>query len=90
MMILENNKEEKNSEIISTKARKVADVSGAGDTVISTIAVCLAGGADVKDSVIVSNYAAGLAVEEVGIVAIDRDTLIEHISEAEKEQVSII
>jgi len=79
MMILENTNGMLKKEIIPTKARRVADVSGAGDTVISTIAVCLAGGADIKDSALISNYAAGIVVEEVGIKPIYKDTLIEYI-----------
>jgi len=77
--------EKKNGKIktssVPTKARRVADVSGAGDTVISTIAVCLAGGASVKESVEIANFAAGLVVEEVGIVPAERDNLISHINE---------
>ncbi|HMQ68770.1 MAG TPA: D-glycero-beta-D-manno-heptose-7-phosphate kinase [Ignavibacteria bacterium] len=80
MMIFENHNGELKKEKIPTKARKVADVSGAGDTVISTIAVCLAGGASLKDAAIISNYAAGLVVEEVGIVPVYRDKLIDHIT----------
>ena len=64
---------------IKTRARKVADVSGAGDTVISTIAVCLSGGADIFETVEISNIAAGLVVEEVGIVPIEKNNLIKHI-----------
>ncbi len=79
MMILENTNGELKKEIIQTKARRVADVSGAGDTVISTIAVCLAGGADIKNSAVISNYAAGIVVEEVGIIPIYKDALIEYI-----------
>ena len=75
--------EKKNGKIklssIDTHARKVADVSGAGDTVISTIAVCLSGGASLKDAVIIANVAAGLVVEEVGIVPIFRDDLLKYI-----------
>lgn len=83
MMIFENSNGTMKKENISTKARKVADVSGAGDTVISTIAVCLAGGASLRDAAVISNYAAGLVVEEVGIVPIYKDALIENIT---KEQ----
>jgi len=67
-------------ESIKTRARKVADVSGAGDTVISTMAVCTAGGAPLKESVIIANLAAGLVVEEVGIVPIEKNSLLEHIN----------
>ncbi len=79
MMLFENKNGKINKELIGTKARRVADVSGAGDTVISTIAVCLAGGATLRDAAIVSNYAAGLVVEEVGIVPIYKDKLFENI-----------
>jgi len=64
---------------IQTRARKVADVSGAGDTVISTIAFCLTGGADVHEAVLISNIAAGLVVEEVGIVPIHKNNLYKHL-----------
>ncbi|MBN1633600.1 MAG: D-glycero-beta-D-manno-heptose-7-phosphate kinase [Ignavibacteria bacterium] len=67
-------------ESIQTRARKVSDVSGAGDTVISTMAVCVAGGASLKDSVFIANIAAGLVVEEVGIVPIEKNQLLEHIN----------
>ena len=80
MMIIEKMNGEIKQEKIPTKARKVADVSGAGDTVISTIAVCLARGATLRDAAIISNYAAGLVVEEVGIVPIYKNILLEHIS----------
>lgn len=84
MMIIENHNGNIKKEKIPTKARKVADVSGAGDTVISTIAVCLAGGASLRDAAVISNYAAGLVVEEVGIVPIYKDSLIEHITKEQK------
>lgn len=80
MMIYENHSGKVNREKIGTKARKVADVSGAGDTVISTIAVSLAGGASMKEAAVISNYAAGLVVEEVGIVPVLKNNLIEHIT----------
>jgi D-glycero-beta-D-manno-heptose-7-phosphate kinase len=61
---------------LKTRARRVADVSGAGDTVISTIAVCLAGGASLNEAVEISNIAAGIVVEEVGIVPVEKNILI--------------
>lgn len=75
--------EKKNGKIlkssIGTHARRVADVSGAGDTVISTIAVCLAGGATLRQAVEISNFAAGLVVEEVGIVPVLKKSLLNQI-----------
>lgn len=81
MLLIENDNGQIEIERVPTQARKVSDVSGAGDTVISTIAVCLAGNASVKDSVIIANFAAGIVVEEVGIVPIHKDVLIEHLVE---------
>ncbi len=60
---------------IPTKARKVADVSGAGDTVIATMAVALAGGASLAEAAHIANFAGGLVCEEVGIVPVDHDAL---------------
>lgn len=71
---------EKNKTVIlniPTKARKVADVSGAGDTVISTIAVMLAGGANIIEAVMLANQAAGIVCEEVGIIPIYKSALID-------------
>jgi rfaE bifunctional protein kinase chain/domain len=62
---------------ILTRARKVADVSGAGDTVISTIAVMLAGGADIVAAVMLANRAAGIVCEEVGIIPIYKKALLD-------------
>lgn len=71
---------EKNKTVIlniPTKARRVADVSGAGDTVISTIAVMLAGGANIIEAVMLANQAAGIVCEEVGIIPIYKKALLD-------------
>jgi rfaE bifunctional protein kinase chain/domain len=60
---------------VSTRARKVADVSGAGDTVISTLTAALIGGASYQEAATLANYAAGIVCEEVGIVPISLDKL---------------
>ncbi len=60
---------------IPAKTRKVADVSGAGDTVISTLTAALTGGATFKEAALLANYAAGLVCEEVGIVPVQADLL---------------
>ncbi len=61
---------------IPTMARQVADVSGAGDTVIATLAVCMASGMSVRESAVIANRAAGLVIEELGIVPIYREQLV--------------
>jgi D-glycero-beta-D-manno-heptose-7-phosphate kinase len=67
-----------------TKARKVADVSGAGDTVISTLTVALAAGSDIIEASYLANYAGGLVCEEVGIVPIEKEKLFTTILEESK------
>jgi len=64
---------------IPTRAIKVADVSGAGDTVISTLAVSMAGGANIREAIILANHAAGYVCEEVGIVPIYKKDLVESV-----------
>jgi len=64
---------------IQTKARKVADVSGAGDTVISTLTMALAAGADIYQAAYMANYAGGLVCEEMGIVPVELDNLFSEI-----------
>ncbi len=65
--------------LINTRARNVADVSGAGDTVISTLTMSLVSGASAQESAIISNYAAGIVCEEVGVVPIKKDILLNKI-----------
>lgn len=69
---------EKNKKIthIPTLARKVADVSGAGDTVIATLTAAYLGGASKVEAAMIANKAAGIVVEEVGIVPITKEKLL--------------
>jgi len=62
---------------IPTKARRVHDVSGAGDTVISTFALADISGASPEEAAILANYAAGRVCEEVGVVPITIEMLLE-------------
>jgi len=70
--------------MMPTKARKVADVSGAGDTVISTLTLALSAGADIYEACFIANYAAGIVCEEVGIVPVEIDNLFETIIEGRR------
>lgn len=51
---------------VETTAREVYDVTGAGDTVIATLAAALAGGASILEAANVANHAAGIVVGKVG------------------------
>ena len=55
--------------------RKIADVSGAGDTVISVASLCMALNMPIKNIAAISNLAGGLVCEEVGVVPIDKNKL---------------
>jgi D-beta-D-heptose 7-phosphate kinase/D-beta-D-heptose 1-phosphate adenosyltransferase len=72
MMLFDN---KGNIEQIPTKARHVADVSGAGDTTVATLAACMSTGADFIESSMIANIAAGHVVEQPGIVSIKREEL---------------
>ena len=63
--------------IIPTHIRSIADVSGAGDTVIAVASVVYASTKDVCLMAEISNIAGGLVCEEVGTVAINRQQLLE-------------
>ncbi len=71
----QDNKEKR----MATKAKKVADVSGAGDTVISTLTLALAAGADVYEASLLANYAAGIVCGEVGIVPVEKKILFDTV-----------
>ncbi len=72
------------STLIPAHIRQIADVSGAGDTVISVASLCLALGYPVKDIVEISNLAGGIVCEYVGVVPIDKNRLYSEIQEQNK------
>jgi len=54
---------------LPTVAREVYDVTGAGDTVVSVVALALAAGADLVSACVLANHAAGIVIREVGTAA---------------------
>jgi rfaE bifunctional protein kinase chain/domain len=60
---------------IPTQAREVFDVSGAGDTVISTFTLALAAGASLVRAAKLSNHAAGIVVGKLGTATTDQKEL---------------
>jgi rfaE bifunctional protein kinase chain/domain len=60
---------------VPTEAVDVYDVSGAGDTVIATLAHCLSKGATVIDAVLQANKAAGIVVGKFGTATVSQDEL---------------
>jgi D-beta-D-heptose 7-phosphate kinase/D-beta-D-heptose 1-phosphate adenosyltransferase len=72
MTLLEKDKK---SIHLSARARKVYDVTGAGDTVIATLAVAAGAGLSLAESSNAANVAAGIVVEQVGTSIISFDEL---------------
>jgi rfaE bifunctional protein kinase chain/domain len=64
------------SAIIPSHLRNIADVSGAGDTVIAVASLVYAVTRDTRLMAEIANIAGGLVCEEVGTVAIDRERLL--------------
>ncbi|MEW6040276.1 MAG: D-glycero-beta-D-manno-heptose-7-phosphate kinase [Elusimicrobiota bacterium] len=56
--------------IIPTAAREVFDVTGAGDTVIAVLTLCLASGVTLTNSAKIANYAAGIVVGKLGTATV--------------------
>lgn len=62
--------------LIPAHVRNIADVSGAGDTVISVAALCLALGLSPVTMATLANLAGGLVCEKIGVVPVERDQLL--------------
>lgn len=62
---------------LPTQARQVYDVTGAGDTVIGTLALALSTGASIKHGAILANHAAGIVVGMVGTATVSPKQLME-------------
>lgn len=62
-------------------ARQVFDVSGAGDTVIAVLALCIASGLNPETAVELANVAAGIVVGKVGTVPVEKHELLAALSQ---------
>ena len=67
---------------VPTAAREVFDVSGAGDTVIATLALSLAAGAKMHEAAKISNIAAGIVVGKLGTATASPEELREAVRKA--------
>lgn len=66
---------------IRTAAREVFDVSGAGDTVVATLALALAAGAEAESAARLANAAASIAVGKTGTATVRQDELAATLQE---------
>jgi len=68
---------------VPTFARQVFDVTGAGDTVIATLAMALAANYSMDEACVLANFAAGVVVGKVGCVPCPKEELIDYIKNHE-------
>ncbi len=73
----------KKMSIIPARSAKIANVSGAGDTVIASLVAFICAGASFEQACAISNYAASLAVEDVSIIPVSIDDLKKRLVENE-------
>lgn len=69
---------------LSTAAKEIYDVTGAGDTVIASLGVALGAGLDFVEAARIANLAAGLVVEQIGTTAITREMLATIIDKTDR------
>jgi len=69
-----------NSGLVPTVERQIADVCGAGDTVISIVALGVAAELDIEEVVVLANIAGGQVCEQVGVVSITKENLLREYS----------
>ncbi|MCL2485902.1 MAG: D-glycero-beta-D-manno-heptose-7-phosphate kinase [Endomicrobia bacterium] len=82
MTLIERNNKVTN---IPTRAKEVFDVTGAGDTVISTMTLALAAGANLATAAEIANFAAGIVVGKLGTATTNPEELKKTISEFYKK-----
>ena len=61
---------------LPTRAREVADVSGAGDTLVAALAVALGAGASLPEAAVLANITAGISVGKQGTATVSREELL--------------
>ena len=77
---------EKEHKRIPTVAREVYDVTGAGDTFISTFLLAVSAGADLYEAGVIANMASGIVVGKIGTATATRKEIIEfYHNKMEKE-----
>lgn len=65
---------------IPAHLRNIADVSGAGDTVIAVATLCLISGAEIHTIAAIANIAGGLVCEQPGVVSIEKERLLNEVN----------
>lgn len=83
-------REDRVPHVIPTHAKQVFDVTGAGDTVIAHLALYLAGGLTLEDSVRLANTAAGIVVAKLGTATVRREELLDALAPHEDRRAKVL
>lgn len=83
VFIADYEKESPDVYLLPAQLRQIADVSGAGDTVISVASLCMALGLPADELAKISNMSGGLVCESVGVVPIDKKRLLSELQRYE-------
>ena len=70
---------------VSSAAREVSDVTGAGDTVVATLALALAAGATMSEAAVLANHAAAIVVGKFGPATVGPEELLSSIASSKSE-----
>ncbi len=73
---------------IPTYAKKIYDVQGASDTIVSALSLGIASGASIEEAGIIANHAAGIAVEKIGTYSVKINELKNRILIGERKLVT--
>ncbi len=73
------------SELVPTRPRSVYDVTGAGDMVLATLAITLAGDFDYKTAVQLSNITGGIEVEKFGTATVSVEEIVNEITSQNRD-----
>jgi len=68
---------------VETAAREVFDVTGAGDTVIATLATALGAGASMKEAAVLANHAAGIVVGKLGTATASAEEIVSSFGDSD-------
>ncbi len=79
------NRDNKDHRHLKARAKNVFDVTGAGDTVISTLTAAVCAGASVYEACYIANIAAGIAVSQLGTYAVSANEIFKELSAVSDE-----
>jgi len=65
---------------ISSVAREVYDVTGAGDSVVAVLTLAVGGGCSLEEAAILANHAGGVVVGKVGTATVSPSEILDHLS----------